>query len=282
MTTPRRPQPALSSAPIPSLRQVASAAVTLGALLGSTPASAAEPTAKPSEPPEPPEPTAEAREEARTHFRFGRVLAAAGDLNGAIRHLDTSCALEPNPNALFLLAELKLRAGDEMGALEAFEKYLALGDEPGSAGRRDIAEQRVAELTARAAEVEIRVDLKGATIEFDGRLVGEAPLAKPLRVAPGVHALRVTAPGLTPRQQSVVVNPADRYLATVNLIGENDSSGHSMLYAGEMVVSYGYFHACGCEVPGAGSSRNGLSALATTAAALMAARGRRRRHHRRL
>ncbi len=42
--------------------------------------------------------------------------------------------------------------------------------------------------------VRLQVDVKGASVFLDGKLVGRTPMAKPLRVSCGAHALRLTHP----------------------------------------------------------------------------------------
>ncbi len=122
---------------------------------------------------------ADARAEARAHFKAGMAAIAAKNYDEGIVELDAAYAILPHPNVLFNLARAHAEAGHSEKALETYKKYLE-GDPP---DREDV--QKI------VAALELRVAQQKAA--------SEPPVVSP-PVAP--------APTLAPRPETPCPDPA--------------------------------------------------------------------------
>ena len=68
---------------------------------------------------------ADARAEARRHFRAGMDLIARGQPERGIEELKAAYAAKPHPNVLFNIARAELDLGDVDAAIDYFDRYLA-------------------------------------------------------------------------------------------------------------------------------------------------------------
>lgn len=90
---------------------------------------------------------ADARAEARAHFKAGMAAIAAKDYDRGISELEAAYAILPHPNVLFNVARAHAEAGHDERALEAYKKYLE-GD---PADREDV-QKLVTALELRIAQ----------------------------------------------------------------------------------------------------------------------------------
>nr|WP_044889798.1 TonB-dependent receptor [Myxococcus hansupus] len=96
---------------------------------------------------------ADARLEARRHFRSGMSLIAQKQYAEGIAELEAAYAIKPHPNVLFNIARAYQDAGQPEAALEVYQRYLATNP-PDAATVRPIAvalEQKLKEAEAQAA-----------------------------------------------------------------------------------------------------------------------------------
>ncbi len=68
--------------------------------------------------------SADARAEARTHFKAGMAAIAAGSYDAGIAELERAYELVPHPNVLFNIARAHAEAGHTERAIEVYKKYL--------------------------------------------------------------------------------------------------------------------------------------------------------------
>lgn len=68
---------------------------------------------------------ADARTEARRHFRRGMELVVEGDVDGGVAELELAYEILPHPNVLYNIARAYAEAGRYDDAREYFERYLA-------------------------------------------------------------------------------------------------------------------------------------------------------------
>ena len=149
------------------------------------------------------QPTAEARAEAQARFDRGLTLYDEGQHDAALAEFQEAYALWPRYQILFNLGLVHAERGQAVEAVDYFERFLREGGDRLSPARREVAEARLAEQRARIARVMIRVDVEGATITVDGDDVAEAPLAAPLRISAGEHAIAVSAPRYATARRTV-------------------------------------------------------------------------------
>jgi hypothetical protein len=120
------------------------------------------------------------------------VLGRSGDYAEALALFEKAYALDPAPILLYNIGRVAEKAGDLKRSASALRAFLELEADPSS---RDKAQQALEEVLARLpAWLTVSCPTEGAVVELDGRPVGRVPLAAPLEVSPGRHALRVLAP----------------------------------------------------------------------------------------
>jgi outer membrane receptor protein involved in Fe transport len=92
---------------------------------------------------------ADARTEARAHFKKGMQAIAAEKFPEGIAELELAYEILPHPNVLFNIARAKVLAGDLRGGIAGYKKYLE-----GAPPDKDEAEKTLAELEQRLAREE--------------------------------------------------------------------------------------------------------------------------------
>jgi hypothetical protein len=120
----------------------------------------------------------------------GLRLMQKGDNQGAVAKFEEAFRLVASPKILFNMGKAHLALGDEAKALEELERFL---DEAPFAPKesRDEARKHVEGLRPKLAYIEVQTDDVGSTVSVDGRVLGSAPLPRPVVVTPGTHELRV-------------------------------------------------------------------------------------------
>jgi len=90
---------------------------------------------------------ADARAEARAHFKAGMAAIAAKSYDVGIAELEQAYTILPHPNVLFNIARAHAEAGHTEKALEAYKKYLE-----GDPADKDDVQKVVAQLELRLAQ----------------------------------------------------------------------------------------------------------------------------------
>jgi PEGA domain-containing protein len=132
----------------------------------------------------------------------GVRLMQRGDNRGALDKFDAAFRLFPSPKILFNRGKAQSGLGHAADAVNDLERFL---DEAPYAPKesRDEAERSIASLRPSVAYLELATDDVGSRIAVDGRKIGEAPLARPMAVAPGAHEVRFERTGMTAETRSV-------------------------------------------------------------------------------
>ncbi len=113
-------------------------------------------------------------------------------------------------------------AEQALGRWVAAEKHLseALVGAPDGwiVSRKDVLAKALASIRTHVGDLEISCELPGAEVKIDGQIVGQTPIALPLRVQAGTSVvLEVSAPGYWPSTRMVVVSPTAPTREVVNL-----------------------------------------------------------------
>jgi len=157
-------------------------------------------------------------------FREGLAELKAGNLSRACPLIADSYALDPQPGALFTLAECEARAGKLASASLHFQAFLeraralAPAERRRQAERVRAAEQRVLELEPRLPRLTIvpPADLPaGAEISNNGEIVPRPAWSSALPVDPGSYLLVLTLPD--GRSSRAEVSLAEREAHSVSL-----------------------------------------------------------------
>jgi tetratricopeptide (TPR) repeat protein len=157
--------------------RAAAVCLSLGLLLGSTRAVAAETC------PDPGDNAGLRRELAKEWFAKAEEAEAAGDRRTAVKRYSCSLKLIPHPSTAYNLGVAAEKSGDLSLAVDAFKVYLDLA--PDAADRTAI-ETRVAHLESRLAELRTELNLKPAPPAAGAaQAAGPAPDVSPTpRAAP--------------------------------------------------------------------------------------------------
>ncbi len=133
--------------------------------------------------------------EAKSDDDLGHVLFAKGDYAGALAKFEHARGLSPEPKLLWNIAACHRKLGHFAKALTLLDQYvLASGATLRDDERREAGKTREA-LKTHVATVTITTTPDGSHVLVDGEAVGTTPLAAPVFVDEGAHAVRFTRQG---------------------------------------------------------------------------------------
>lgn len=146
---------------------------------------------------------------AEALFQEGRTLMLAGNPARACAKFEESQRLELALGTLLNLAACYEAVGKTASAWAEYARALALAERVGDRARSGFAEQQQARLAAVLARLTLHTEQPrdGLRMAIDGKEVRGAAWGTPLPLDPGVHHVRVWAPGRVSWEQRVVVNP---------------------------------------------------------------------------
>lgn len=170
-------------------RPAAVATLAIGVALGLTSADAlAQPGRAKAHAPSANGAAPEAADDAK--LRSGISLFNKGrDQKRALAELERLYATTKKPRALYWIGRVHEKSGQAASALTSFKRYEREGGTLTPATQRDVTE-RIQTLTMQVAAVTVTAPA-GSSISLDDVVVGTAPLADPLFVDPGKHAIAV-------------------------------------------------------------------------------------------
>jgi hypothetical protein len=157
------------------------------------------------------------KEEARKHYDRALELADDGQPEGAIVEFRRSYDLTHHFAVLYNIGQVYVSLAKPVEAVDAYERYLADGGKKIPAARRAEVEQEIARQKARIATLEIRGLPEGAVVRLDGKEIGKAPIAAPVRVGVGTHAIAASAEDYDPAETEVTVAGEDRRVVELAL-----------------------------------------------------------------
>ncbi len=139
--------------------------------------------------------SAEQAAEASEHFDRGYELAQQGSLEEAIREFKLAYARSPHPSVLYNLGQAYAASGRAAEAVRTLREYLEKSGDQTDLDKRAQASSLIEYQSQRVGVLELTVTPAGASLTLDGEPLGTAPLAGPLELTAGFHALEVTHPG---------------------------------------------------------------------------------------
>jgi hypothetical protein len=139
---------------------------------------------------------ADAEAKAAAHVHFDKGLAASNDqrFGEAEGEFEKAYQLWPDFRVLYNIGKVRVALGRAAEAVDAFEAYLDKGGQQIPEDRRAEVRDAIAAALSRVAALTLHVSPDGAEIRVDGRVVGVAPLAGPLRVTEGKHTIEALLP----------------------------------------------------------------------------------------
>ena len=144
-------------------------------------------------------------EKARAAFQAAQTLYQASRFAEALTKFQEAQALKPHPVIIFNIARCHEQLGALPQALAAYREYLRLSPE---ATDRDAVKTSIASLEKRLPQNQqlvVSVEPADAVVKVDGKRVGSSPAS--IELAPGEHALEVSAEGYEPFKRSFTMSP---------------------------------------------------------------------------
>jgi hypothetical protein len=159
--------------------------------------------------PDPPaaKPSADDLAKAKKLFETGFKLFNEGAFDVALANFEQSYRLAGRPSALRNLAQCHRSLHHFVEAYEAYDALLARHASELPANDQALIKQAKDELANLSGTIGVTAPA-GAKIEIDGKAIGAAPLAKPVRTTLGSHKLVVSQDGFVPFAQDVSIAPA--------------------------------------------------------------------------
>lgn len=149
-------------------------------------------------------------DEARKRYQAGVKLYEDGDYEAARIEFERAYALAPSYRILYNAGLAYKQLNNYVGALNAFERYLAEGKSEVPPERRAEVEKEISELKLRVAQITVKTNVPGADVSIDDVPIGKTPLDKPVLVNPGVRKISATLKGRFPVARSITVGAGEK------------------------------------------------------------------------
>lgn len=133
--------------------------------------------------------------------------ARSAEFDAAVALYEQAFAQDPSPVLLLNIAVIRDRQGRVFDAIEAYERHLALEDDP--AARKASAERLAVIRVGAPGRVSVTGVPPGAEVFIDGRSVGRVPIAA-ADLPAGTYALRISHPGYVALESTVTVTAGSR------------------------------------------------------------------------
>jgi tetratricopeptide repeat protein len=149
-------------------------------------------------------------ERADAAFNEGRDLFDQGRFREACEKFEVSLQLDPSPGTLLNLGNCYEPQGDLVRALSTFERAFSDAQKSPDPQRREMwsnaARERIASLTARVPQLSVRGAQPGTLVSIDD----QPAAAGVMRINPGHHTLKASAPGKRSYQQEFDIAATQR------------------------------------------------------------------------
>lgn len=134
---------------------------------------------------------AEARGAALAALAEGNRLLNTGKIAEALLSYRRAQSLYPEAagKVEFNIGKAEAARQDDVAAVSAFERFLALAPAVDAAGYRAEATAELERLLAGLGSLQVKAPRDGLTIAVDGLVVGKTPLANAIRLHPGRHVV---------------------------------------------------------------------------------------------
>jgi tetratricopeptide (TPR) repeat protein len=160
---------------------------------------------------------------ARVLFKQGITKFDEGYYREALALFTQALRLYPNPKIHTRIALCHKWLGNNLKALEHYEKYLeAVPQEPSQAGDRVLWAKVKAEVQKLLVLIsQLRIELAapaGAEVRLNGRLVGSAPLSRLIRLNPGAVNITAIAKGYYTFKRDLKLGPNQAQTVEITMI----------------------------------------------------------------
>jgi hypothetical protein len=153
---------------------------------------------------------ADDNEKAGVHFTRGKDYFDEGNYPAALVEFRRAYELVPNWKVLYNIGQVQFQLQDYAGAKATLERYLEDGGDEIPPDRRAVVRADIEKLAERVAEVDISVNIDGATVMVDDVDVGTSPLSGPVAVSAGRRKITASMAGRPPVSKSIDVAGGDQ------------------------------------------------------------------------
>jgi hypothetical protein len=154
--------------------------------------------------------------EARRHFSVGNDLYKDGRFEEALAEFDVAYRLSGRATALLNVGDCQRQLDEHAAAYDTYQAILTRHGAQLSAADRTAVQRAIEYLDGHTGLLAVTTNVDGAEILADGRVVGRAPLAAPLRLDIGSHTVTVRKEGFVPHAPPAVVEILSKQLARVD------------------------------------------------------------------
>ncbi len=158
--------------------------------------------------------------EAKAQLALGDKAARARDWAAAAAAYSAARAADPSPEALEGLGNALHAQGRFGPAYEAYEELVRNHLTRLTRPKRAAVEARLRELGQKTASFSVRTE-EGAEVSLDGKLLGKAPFAAPVRIDAGPHKLRIGKAGFVKYEITLDAPPNGNVVHEARLVAEN-------------------------------------------------------------
>ena len=170
-----------------------------------------------------------AREQATGLLRQGNEALRQGLYLDALKHFQRAYALFPSPKLHFNMGQVYSELGRPLEALDHYERFTAEVKKEDGPEQWNIAYERAFKLRSAIVTVKIQTNVPGALVAVDGQMVGQTPLARPVRLLPGPHAVVVTRKGYERQLLEISLKAGESATRLVKLLTEEEAVANQRL-----------------------------------------------------
>jgi hypothetical protein len=142
-------------------------------------------------------------------MREGNDKLDQGQYLDALDRFQRARELFPSAKLLFNIAQTLNELGRSLEALEHYERFVREATPEESPELWRTAHERIFRLQGAIARVELQTNVPEVQVTIDGKPVGATPLAAPVRLLPGAHAIVLARPGYERQVIELTLGPGD-------------------------------------------------------------------------
>ncbi|MBN2195122.1 MAG: tetratricopeptide repeat protein [Polyangiaceae bacterium] len=156
--------------------------------------------------------------EAARRFEQGLSFYGTGEYRLAVIEFERAYELVPDYRVLYNIGQVCMQLGQYARARRALERYLAQGADEVPGERVSQVRDDLDMLGQRTGHITVLVSLAGAEVLVDDERVGVAPLAEPLLVEAGRHAVTARFGGSSATPELVTVAGGDSISVAIEIV----------------------------------------------------------------
>jgi hypothetical protein len=150
-----------------------------------------------------------AKVEARQRYDRGIRLYAEGEFALAVIEFERAYTLVPDYRVLYNIGQVRIQLAQYARAKKALDQYLTEGGEAVPPERKASVQTDLEMLASRTATLEIKSNIPDAEVVVNDSIVGRTPLKEPLLLDAGEHRITLRKPGYSQRFSQITLAGRD-------------------------------------------------------------------------